>query len=42
MKIENMVLKKIFVPKREGVAGGWRKLQNEELHKLYAKQILLG
>jgi hypothetical protein len=30
------VLRKIFGPKREEVAGGWRRLRNEELHKLYA------
>jgi hypothetical protein len=29
---ENGVLRKIFVPKREEVAGGWRRLHNEELH----------
>jgi hypothetical protein len=34
---ENRVLRRIFGPKREEVAGGWRRLHNEELH-----QILLG
>jgi hypothetical protein len=29
------VLRRIFVPKRDGVMGGWRKVQNEELHNLY-------
>jgi hypothetical protein len=33
---ENGVLRRIFGPKREKVAGGWRKLHNEELHNLYA------
>jgi hypothetical protein len=33
---ENRVLRKIFVPKRDDVTGGWRKLQNEELHSLYS------
>jgi hypothetical protein len=33
---ENRVLKKIFVPKRNEVTGGWRKLHNEELHNLYS------
>jgi hypothetical protein len=28
---ENRVLRGIFVPKGEEVAGGWRKLHNEEL-----------
>jgi hypothetical protein len=32
---ENRVLRKIFGPKRDEVTGGWRKLHNEELHKLY-------
>jgi hypothetical protein len=30
------VLRRIFGPKREEVAGGWRRLHNEELHDLYA------
>jgi hypothetical protein len=29
---ENRVLRRIFGPKRDGVAGGWRKLHNEERH----------
>jgi hypothetical protein len=33
---ENRVLRGIFEPKREEVAGGWRRLHNEELHNLYA------
>jgi hypothetical protein len=28
---ENRVLRRIFGPKRDGVAGEWRKLHNEEL-----------
>jgi hypothetical protein len=32
---ENMVLRKIFGPKRE-VDGSWRKLHNNELHNLYS------
>jgi hypothetical protein len=32
---ENRVLRRIFVPKRDEVMGGWRKLHNEELHNLY-------
>jgi hypothetical protein len=31
---EKRVLRKIFGPKREEVAGGWRRLYNEELRKL--------
>jgi hypothetical protein len=33
---ENRLLRKIFGPKREEVAGGWRRLHNEELHNFYA------
>jgi hypothetical protein len=32
---ENRVLRRIFGPKREEVAGGWRRLHNEELHNLH-------
>jgi hypothetical protein len=32
----NRVLRRIFGSKREEVAGGWRRLHNEELHNLYA------
>jgi hypothetical protein len=32
---ENRVLRRIFIRKREEVEGGWRRLNNEELHNLY-------
>jgi hypothetical protein len=32
---ENRVLRRIFGPKKVEVAGGWRRLYNEELHNLY-------
>ena len=32
---ENRVLRRIFGPKRDGVTGEWRKLDNEELNDLY-------
>jgi hypothetical protein len=32
---ENRVLRRIFEPKKEEVAGGWRRLYNEELHYVY-------
>jgi hypothetical protein len=32
---KNMVLRKIFGPKRDEVTGEWRKLHNEELNDLY-------
>jgi hypothetical protein len=31
----NRVLESIFGPKREEVAGGWRRLHNDDLHNLY-------
>ena len=33
---ENMVLRRIFGPRREEVTGGWRRLHNEELNDLYS------
>jgi hypothetical protein len=37
---ENRVLRRIFGPKREEVAGDWRRLQNEELHNLRASSCI--
>jgi hypothetical protein len=39
---ENGVLRRIFGPKRKVVAGGWRKLRNEELYTLCSSPVLLG
>jgi hypothetical protein len=39
---ENRELRRIFVPKRREVTGGWRKVHNEELHNLYSSKILSG
>jgi hypothetical protein len=33
---EKRALRRIFGPKREEVAGGWRRLHNEGLHNLYS------
>ena len=33
---ENMVLKRIFGPRRDEVTGEWRRLHNEELNGLYS------
>jgi len=33
---ENMVLKRIFGPRRNEVTGEWRRLHNEELNDLYS------
>ena len=33
---ENMVLRRIFGPRRDEVTGEWRRLHNEELNGLYS------
>jgi hypothetical protein len=33
---ENRVLRRILRPKRDEVAGEWRKMHNKELHDLYS------
>jgi hypothetical protein len=33
---ENRLLSRIFRTKRDEMVGGWRKVHNEELHKLYS------
>jgi hypothetical protein len=38
---ENRVLRRIFGPKRDGGAGGWRKLHNKELHNLYPSPSII-
>jgi hypothetical protein len=38
---ENRVLRRIYGPKREEVAGSWRRLHNEELHNLYASPNII-
>jgi hypothetical protein len=38
---ERRVLRRIFGPKREEVAGGWRRLHNEELHNLHASRNVI-
>jgi len=39
---ENMVLRRIFGPRRDEVTGEWRRLHNEELNDLYSSPILCG
>jgi hypothetical protein len=39
---ENRVLRRIFEPKREEVAGYWRRLHNEELHNLYESPSIIS
>jgi hypothetical protein len=38
---ENMVLRRIFGPKRDEVTGDWRKLHSDELHKLYSSPNII-
>jgi hypothetical protein len=38
---ENRVLRRIYGPKRDEVAGGWRKLHYEELHNLYSSPSII-
>jgi hypothetical protein len=38
---EKRVLRKIFGPKRDEIAGGWRKVLTEELHNLYPSPIVI-
>jgi hypothetical protein len=37
---ENRVLRGVFGPMGEEVAGGWRRLHNEELHNLYVSPLI--
>jgi hypothetical protein len=38
---ENRLLRRIFGPKKEEVAGGCRRLHNEELCDLYTSQMVI-
>jgi hypothetical protein len=38
---ENRVLRRIFVPKRDEVTDGLRKLHNKELHVLYSSPSII-
>jgi hypothetical protein len=38
---ENRVLRRIFGPKRQEVAGSWRRLHNEEFHNLYVSPNII-
>jgi len=39
---ENMVLRRIFGPRRDEVMGEWRRFHNEELNDLYPHQYCVG
>jgi hypothetical protein len=38
---ENRMLRRIFVPKKDEVTGGGRKLHNEELHNVYSSPYII-
>jgi len=38
---ENRVLRRIFVPRMDGVTGEWRRLHNEELNDLYSSPYIV-
>jgi hypothetical protein len=38
----NRLLRRIFGPERQEVTGDWRRLNNEELHNLYASSNISG
>jgi hypothetical protein len=38
---ENMVLRRIFGPKRDEITGEWRRLHNEELNDLYSSPNII-
>jgi hypothetical protein len=40
-EVKNSQLRRISGPKREEVAGGWRRLHNEELRNLYASTYII-
>jgi hypothetical protein len=38
---ENRVLRRMFIPKRDEVMGGCRKLHNEELYNVYSSPSII-
>jgi hypothetical protein len=41
MVFENMVLRRIFGPRRDEVTGEWRRFRNEELNDLYSSHNIV-
>jgi hypothetical protein len=41
MPFEKRVLRRIFESKKGEIAGGWRKLHNEELHNFYLSACII-
>jgi hypothetical protein len=39
---QNIVLRRIFVLKKDKMIGGWRKLRNEKSHNLYSASNIIG
>jgi hypothetical protein len=39
---ENMVLRRIFGPKRDNVTGEWRRLHNKEIYALYSSPNIIS
>jgi len=40
-EVENMVLRRIFGPRRDEVTGEWRRLHNKELNDLYSSPSIV-
>jgi hypothetical protein len=40
-KFENRVLRRMFGPRMEEVAGSWKMLHNEEFHNMYASPTII-
>jgi hypothetical protein len=38
---ENRALRRMFALRRDGVTGGWRKLHDEELRRLYSSPSII-
>jgi hypothetical protein len=41
LTFEDRVLRRLSGSKKEGMAGGWRRLHNKELHNLYSSPNII-